>query len=55
MPRDFPHLAAWFERIGRRPATERADALAKDINTTPTINYEELRRLLFGQDASAVR
>jgi GST-like protein len=52
---DFPHLAAWFERIHLRPATERAYALAKDINTTPTINDDESRRLLFGQDASTVR
>jgi GST-like protein len=29
---DFPHLAAWFQRIAERPATERAYALAKTIN-----------------------
>lgn len=51
---DFPHLAAWFARIRARPATERAYALAKTINTAPVVD-EASRRLLFGQDASTVR
>jgi GST-like protein len=52
---DFPHLAAWFERIRQRPATERAYALAKTINTVPTINDDAARKVLFGQDASTVK
>jgi GSH-dependent disulfide-bond oxidoreductase len=50
----FPHLAAWFERIGRRPATLRAYALADRINPAPLMD-EQARKVLFGQDASSVR
>ncbi len=51
---DFPHLAAWFERIRARPATVRAYARAREINTAPVVD-EQSRRLLFGQDAATVR
>jgi len=46
----FPYLHAWLDRVAQRPATERAYALAKTINETPTINPDS-RKLLFGQDA----
>jgi GST-like protein len=51
---DFPHLHAWFERVRQRPATERAYAIAKQINSAPVID-DEARRVLFGQDASTPR
>ncbi len=51
---DFPHLAAWFERIRERPATVRAFARAKEVNTTPVMD-EAAKKILFGQDASTVR
>ena len=50
----FPHLARWFECIRSRPATQRAYARAAEINTAPTVD-EASRRVLFGQDAGAVR
>ena len=51
---DSPHIAAWFERIQQRPATERAYARAQEINTAPVID-DESRKLLFGQSAATVR
>ncbi len=51
---DFTHLARWFARIEQRPATERAYALAKEINKEPVVD-EAAKRVLFGQDATSVR
>ena len=51
---DFPNLKRWFEAIQQRPATQRAYALAANINTAPSVS-EESRRVLFGQDATTVR
>lgn len=51
---DFPSLEAWFGRIQARPATQSAYAIAKKINTAPTVN-EGSKSILFGQDASSVR
>jgi GST-like protein len=50
---DFPHLKRWFEAIRARPATERAYARAKEINTAPTVS-EEAKKVLFGQTAAVV-
>jgi GST-like protein len=52
---DFPHLQRWFEAIQARPATQRAYARAKEINTMATVNDARSRRVLFAQTASAVR
>jgi GST-like protein len=51
---EFVHLARWFERVQRRPATERAYARAKEINIAPVVD-ETSRALLFGQDATSIR
>ena len=51
---DFPHLKRWFAAIRARPATQRAYALAKQINPAPVVN-EDAKRILFGQDATTVR
>ncbi|KAF0166719.1 MAG: glutathione S-transferase [Rhodocyclaceae bacterium] len=51
---DFPNLKRWFSEIRERPATQRAYALAKQINPAPVVN-EDAKRVLFGQDASTVR
>ena len=53
---DFPHLQAWFERIGARPATQRAYA-AGEPWTRPqdSVRFdEEERRVLFGQSAATL-
>ncbi len=51
---DFPMLKRWFQAIAERPATVRAYAAGKALNTAPTIASEESRRILFGQSASTV-
>ncbi len=48
----FPHLQRWFEAIRDRPATSRAYEKAHAINTQPTVDSEESRRILFGQTAA---
>jgi GST-like protein len=49
----FPHLSSWFERIGNRPATQKAYDIAKSINTAPTVD-QNAKSILFGQDAKTV-
>lgn len=51
---DFPHLQRWFLEIKARPATVKAYARGKDINTSPTVS-EEARKILFGQTAAVVK
>jgi len=50
---DFPHLKRWFDAIWARPAVKRAYALAKEINTQPTVS-EEAKKILFGQTAAVI-
>jgi len=51
---DTPHVAAWFERIKQRPATERAYARGQEVSTAPVVD-EESKKVLFGQSAATVR
>lgn len=50
---EFPHLKRWFEAVRARPATERAYARAKEINSAPTVSAASAS-LLFGQSAKTV-
>lgn len=52
---DFPNLKRWFDTIAARPATQRAYEKADEINTQPSVNDEESRRVLFGQDARTIQ
>jgi GST-like protein len=45
---DFRNLKRWFETIRERDAVQRAYAVAKTINTAPTVT-EESKSILFGQ------
>ena len=51
---DFPHLKRWFDEIAVRPATIRAYAKAKEVNTQPTVS-EEAKKILFGQTAASLQ
>lgn len=46
---EFPNLRRWFQSIRQRPAVQRAYALAEQINTKPTVDDEQAKRVLFGQ------
>ena len=50
---DFPHLKRWFETIKSRPATQRAYAKGKEVNTAATVS-EDAKKILFGQTAAVV-
>ncbi len=52
--RDFPALEKWFARVHERPATVRAYARAKEVNTAPVVSGAT-RSVLFDQDATTVR
>jgi GSH-dependent disulfide-bond oxidoreductase len=45
---EFPHLKAWRDRVGARPAVQRGKALAADMRKPLT---DEDRKVLFGQRA----
>lgn len=51
---EFPELQRWFLAMRDRPAVKRAYALAKDVNTQPTVS-EESKKVLFGQTAAVAR
>jgi GST-like protein len=49
---DFPNVKRWFETVQRRDAVQRAYAVAKTINTAPTVTQES-KSILFGQGRRA--
>ena len=46
---DTPHLKAWFERMGERPAVQRAYAIGAEVAATPGKIPEEAKKLLYTQ------
>lgn len=50
---DFPNLKRWFETIRKRPAVERAYAIAQKINPNRSGMTEEAKKILFGQGRRA--
>lgn len=53
---EFPHLKRWKAAIRERPATERALAIAKQINPAPSVAHTEAeKKILFGQSKDVVR
>lgn len=51
---DFPHLKRWYHDVAARPATVRAYARSREVNTQPTVT-EEAKKILFGQTAQGAR
>jgi GST-like protein len=45
---EFPHLKAWRDRVGSRPAVQRGKAVAAEMRKPVT---DEERKILFGQRA----
>ena len=53
---EFPNLKRWHTAIRARPATQRAYAKAKEVNSAPRGPIDEKeRKILFGQDRSVVK
>jgi len=51
---EFPALKAWFERMGARPAVQRAYAKGDPLRDNPAMTEED-KKVLFGQTAAVVR
>jgi glutathione S-transferase/GST-like protein len=51
----FPHLKAWFERVGSRPAVQAGQKVGEELRNTALLNQgaeaDKAREVLFGQRA----
>ena len=45
----FPHMKAWLDRVGERPAVQKGHALAAEMRSAPTT--KDSQKVLFGQKA----
>jgi GSH-dependent disulfide-bond oxidoreductase len=46
---EFPKVKAWFDKIGARPAVQRALKVLEEVNTSPPGQYDaKAREVLFG-------
>ena len=52
---ETPNLKAWFERVGNRPAVQRAYEIGRDIAATPGQISDEAKALLYGQTRDQTR
>jgi GST-like protein len=48
---EFPHVHAWLERVGARPAVQSGLAYGKDIPNHDLANDKEAQKMLFNQRA----
>jgi glutathione S-transferase len=54
LEKEFPHVKAWRDKIGARPAVDRGFKLARELREQAANDpkaEEERRRILFGQRA----
>ena len=53
LEKEFPHVKAWFDKIGARPAVQRGFKLARELReqqaNLSAKEEEERRKILFGQ------
>ena len=47
----FPHLAAWLDRVGEREAVERGMAVGRDVKKKDLAKDKGAQSVLFGQKA----
>jgi GSH-dependent disulfide-bond oxidoreductase len=47
---DFPHVKAWFDRVGARPAVQRGIQVLADQQSRPGTYDEKARAVLFGAE-----
>ena len=52
---EIPRPQCWRANIEARPAVQRAYDTVKTVNVQPTVFDEVSRKILFGQDQTAVK
>lgn len=52
---DFAHVKRWFEAVAARPATVRAYAKGKELQSGTPVMTDEQKKILFGQTAAVTK